>query len=136
VGLKQSGSFADIESLGARMRAGLQEAGSLIGNELVKRARDEILKPKTGRQYAGLPNVSSAPGEYSANQTGDLLNSIAWRMSGSNYLSFYATSDHAGFQEYGTSKMDSRANLKRAIDESDGLIKSILEQVVFRAIGR
>ena len=122
--------------LGHRIRSGINEAAHMIGNELVRRARAEILTgTKTGRSYPGLPNQSSAPGEYSANQTGDLLNSIEWRMSGSDYLSFYATSPHAGFQEYGTVKMDPRPNLKMAIDESDGLIRELLEQIVFRAMG-
>ena len=109
----------------------------MIGNALVKRARDGITSgKKSGRVYPNLPNQSSAPGEYSANQTGDLLNSIAWRKSGSHYLSFYATSDHAGYQEHGTMKMAPRPNLRMAIDESDGLIRNILQQVIWRSIGR
>jgi len=109
----------------------------MIGRELVREARAGILTgPKTGRHYPNLPNQSSAPGEFSANQTGNLLNSINWRMSGADYLAFYATSDHAGFQEHGTSKMGARPNLKMAIDNADGLIKNILDQVVLRAIGR
>jgi hypothetical protein len=55
-------------------------------------------------------------------------------MSGHDYLSFYATADHAGYQERGTSKMGARPNLRMAIDESDGLIRSILEQIVWRAM--
>lgn len=118
------------------MRAGLNEAATMIGNELVRRARTGILTgPKTGRFYSGNPNQSSAPGEFSANQTGNLLNSINWRMSGSDYLAFYSDSDHAGFQEYGTSKMAPRPNLKMAIDESDGFIRSVLDQMIMRTIG-
>ncbi len=113
MGMKQSGDFSGIEQLGARMRAGMTEAGHMVGDALVKRVRDGIVSgAKSGKHYASMPNQSSAPGEYSANQTGDLLNSIGYRMSGHNYLTFYATSDHAGFQEYGTSKMGARPNLK------------------------
>ena len=135
MGFSQKGDLRDLELLGARMRAAKREAGSMIGAALVKRAKEGMLTgPKSGKHYPRLPNQSSAPGEFSANQTGRLLNSIAWRMSGSDYLSFYATADHAGFQEHGTSKMAPRPNLKRAIDESDGLIRNILEQIIWRAI--
>ena len=123
--------------LGPLMRVGLDEAATLIGNELVRQARVGILTgPKTGRFYPGNPNQSSAPGEFSANQTGNLLGSIKWRMSGADYIAFYSDSDHGGFQEFGTRKMGARPNLKMAIENADGLIKNILDQVVLRAIGR
>ena len=107
----------------------------MVGSAVVKAAKDGMLSgPKSGKHYARLPNQSSAPGEYSANQSGRLLNSMAFRMSGHNYLTIYATADHAGYQERGTSKMGARPNLKMAIEESDGLIRNILEQLVWRAI--
>jgi hypothetical protein len=122
---------------GPRLRVGLHEAATMIGNELVRAARAGILTgKKTGRFYSGNPNQSSAPGEFSANQTGNLLNSIQWRMSGASYLAFYSDSPHAGFQEYGTTKMAARPNLKMAIDESDGMIRNLLDQVLLRAMGR
>ena len=135
MGFSQKGDLRDIEMLGPRMRAALQEAGHMVGNALVKKVRAEILTgQKSGKHYARLPNQSSAPGEYSANQTGRLLNSISYRMSGRDYISFYATAPHAGFQEHGTSKMGSRPNLKMAIEESDTLIRNILEQIIWRAM--
>jgi hypothetical protein len=135
MGFSQKGSLDGLQSLGARMRSAKREAGHMIGSALVKRAREGIVNPpKSGKHYARLPNQSSAPGEFSANQTGRLLNSIAWRMSGADYLSFYATADHAGYQEFGTSKMGTRPNLKMAIDSSDGLIRNLLEQLVWKAI--
>ena len=135
MGFSQKGSLDEAAMLGPRMRAALQEAGHMVGNALAKKVKAEILTgKKSGKHYARLPNQSSAPGEFSANQTGTLLNSIAYRMSGHSYLSFYATADHAGFQEYGTSKMGARPNLKMAIEESDGLIRNIIEQLIWRAI--
>ena len=106
-----------------RVQIAVSEAGHMAGQEVVKRVRDGMLTgPKSGRHYPGLPNQSSAPGEYSAVQTGDLLNSVNYRMSG-GYLAIYATSGHAGYQEYGTSKMGARPNLKKGIEESDSLIR-------------
>lgn len=122
--------------LGPRMRAGLTEAGELVGHELVRKVQDGMLNgPKSGRIYPGLPNQSSAPGEYSANQSGDLLGSFNYRMGG-DYVSFYSDGcDHAGYQEFGTSKMAPRPNMEMAITESDEYIRQIIEQIVWRSIG-
>ena len=130
----QSGSLANLENLGPRMLAALDDAAHMIGEELVRRAHDGILNgAKTGRHYVGQPNQSSAPGEYSANQTGDLLNSINYEVHG-DYITFFARSGHAGYQEFGTIKMGARPNLEMAIEESDGFIRAILEQIVMTAL--
>jgi len=120
--------------LEGRIQIAISESGHMSGQEVVKRVRDGMLTgSKSGRHYPNLPNQSSAPGEYSAVQSGDLLNSVNYRMSG-GYLAIYATSGHAGYQEHGTSKMGARPNLKKGIEESDGLIRSIIDQCVMRAI--
>jgi len=126
--------------LGPKARIGLRQAGSQVGQALVKRVGDGMRSgPKSGRTYRhpnGGTYQASAPLEYSAVVTGDLIGSINYRMSGAGYLSFYATAAHAGFQEYGTSKMGPRENLARAIDESDGIIRDILDQIIWRALNR
>lgn len=122
--------------LAARISAGLDEAAHLVGSTLVKHVKDQILSgEKSGRHYPGLPNQSSAPGEYSANQSGDLLNSIDYRVEDVGLVDFFATSGHAGYQEYGTSKMGARPNLWMAIEECDSEIKQILTDVVSTALG-
>lgn len=70
-----------------------------------------------------------------ANQTGDLLNSIDFRVESDDVIAFFATSDHAGYLEYGTSKMAARPNLELAIEMSDETIRSILDQVIWTALG-
>lgn len=135
----QSGSLP--KDLAERLMIGLDDAAQVIGQELVKHVRDKILGgPKSGRHYSGLPNQSSAPGEYSANQSGDLLNSIDFSvigggLGGGYVIDFFATSDHAGYQEYGTSKMGARPNLKMTLDEVDPFIQQCLEEVMARALG-
>lgn len=138
MGVTQTGSLPT--NLEPRIRIAISEAGHMAGQAIVKRVRDGMLTgAKSGRHYPGLPNQSSAPGEYSAVQSGDLLNSVNYRMSG-DYLAIYATSGHAGYQEYGTKnkdgtiKMDARPNLKKGIEESDPLIRSIIDQAVMRAL--
>jgi hypothetical protein len=121
--------------LAARMLAGMDEAAHLLGEQLVRQAQVGILTgPKSGRHYPALRNQSSAPGEYSANQSGDLLRSIDFSVSGET-ISFHATSDHAGFQEFGTSRMAPRPNLEMSIEDSDGIIREIIEQAMWRAFG-
>lgn len=133
--MKQEGTWP--RDMGPAFRLGLTQAGNMVGQELVKRVKTGMLTgPKSGRIYArrGGTYQASAPGEYSAVVSGDLIGSINYRMQGIEYLAFYATSDHAGYQEDGTSKMAARENLKRAIRESDPVITGILDQVVWRAI--
>lgn len=132
----QSGSWP--EDLGPRMRAALSQAGELVGKALVKRVSDGMRSGgKSGRVYRhpkGGTYQASAPGQYSAIVSGALIGSINYQVSGGRFLRFYATAPHAGYQEYGTSKMAARENLKRAIAESDAVIQSILEQIIWRAI--
>ena len=97
MGFKASGEQNLPFDLGARMRAALVEAGNMAGQAIVKRAKDGMLVgAKSAHHYSGQPNQSSSPGEYSANQTGRLLDSIQYRMSGHAYLSIFATAEHAG----------------------------------------
>lgn len=125
--------------LGPRMRAAMAQAGNLVGKELVKRTTDGMKSgAKSGRVYArkgGGTYQASAPGEYSAVVTGRLLRSVNYQVSGAQYIRFYATAGHAGYQEYGTSKMAARENLKRAIQESDAIIQRLIEQLIWRALG-
>lgn len=125
--------------LGPRMRAAMHAGGHKVGKELQMRAKQGILNgSKSGRVYRhpnGGTYTASKFGEYSANVTGRLLNSINYNVSGAQYIRFYATAPHAGYQEYGTRKMDPRENLKRAIRESDAIILRLLEDIIWRAIG-
>lgn len=117
-----------------KLRIALADALHLVGRALVKRVQDGMRSGgKSGRVYKG--HQASAPGEYSAIQSGDLIGSINYRVAGATFISFFATSGHAGYQEYGTRKMAARPNLKKAIDESDGEIRNIIDLCVRRAIG-
>lgn len=119
------------------MRVAMTEASHQVGKELLRRVQTGMLNgPKSGRVY-NHPNggtyTASAPEEYSAVVTGDLYRSVNYAAHG-NGVEFYATSDHAAFQEYGTVKMEPRENLYRAIVESDGEIHAIIDQIVGRAL--
>lgn len=150
---QSGGDLGRLEGLAAAMRAGLDEAGHMVGQQLVRQAREGILNgAKSGRVYDTLfftigtgpgrrvisygsrgAHQASAPGEYSANDTGNLVGSIDYTMSGDT-LSFHSTSPHAGFQEEGTDRMAARPNLLKAIEDSDGIIRNLLEQIIWRAL--
>jgi len=49
-------------------QAGAQEAAAFL--------REKLNQPGSGNKWPGLPNTSSAPGEYPAKQSGKLLDSI------------------------------------------------------------
>jgi hypothetical protein len=121
------------------MRIGLDQALHVVGRTLVKHVGDGMKNgPKSGRTYSHPKRgtyQASAPGEYSAVVTGDLLGSINYSVQGMHGITFYATSGHAGYQEDGTSKMEPRENLWRAIQEQDGFIASVIEVTIARSIG-
>ncbi|MGL5005371.1 MAG: hypothetical protein ACRDAM_20800 [Casimicrobium sp.] len=50
----------------------LERGATLAGLMII----DRLSQPGSGEKYAGLPNRSSAPGEYPARQSGELVNSI------------------------------------------------------------
>lgn len=141
MGFQVKGAANWPTDLGPRMLVGLTDAQHVAGQSLVKHVQDGMRTgKKSGRVYrhpsGGTYQASGPVGEYSAVVTGRLLRSVGYRASGQFYIVFYATADHAGFQERGTWKMAARENLKRAIDESEGNIRNILDQCLRRAIGR
>jgi HK97 gp10 family phage protein len=94
---------------------------------------------RTGRNSGVFPvgtrpaHRASAPGEYSANDTGALAASVV----GTNTLfrmTVSANAPHAGFQEWGTSRMAPRPNLGNAVRDSEPRVFSILGDYVWRAI--
>lgn len=140
MGMQVKGAANWPTHLDAQMRIGLSEAQHLGGRALVKHVQDGMRTgPKSGRVYrhpkGGTYQASAAPGEYSAVVTAKLLRSIDYQASGLSFIRFFATADHAGYQERGTAHMAARENLLRAIQESEGNIRNILEQCIGRAIG-
>lgn len=134
MGFQVSGDQNFGVELVARLRVGMADALHMTGRVLVKHVQDGMRTgAKSGRVYGS--HQASAPGEYSAVRTGNLIGSINYRVSGATFVAFYATSDHAGYQEWGTRKMAARENLGRAIRESDGEIRNIIDLCVRKALG-
>jgi hypothetical protein len=88
--------------------------------EIAESAKDQIQRgtPRTGRVYrkaSGRLHRASAPGEYPASDTGQLVNSIhAVKVSGLA-VRVGSVANHGKFLELGTSRMAARPWLSREV---------------------
>ncbi len=143
-----------LMALEANLTAALNEAAHWVGQTVQKTARDGIVRGgHSGRLYTTnfrtrgsgpgrqvfpvgerAPHQASAPGEYSANDTGALAGSINYRVQGAGYVLIYSSAHHAGYQEFGTDRMAPRPNIAKAINESSDLIVSYIGDIVWRAL--
>lgn len=139
-----------LQRLVQEFRRGVLGGGNAAVAIVVRRAQEGIRSgPHSGRVYTTYfrtgrnggvfpvgtrpAHQASAPGEYSANDTGDLANSI----SGTNSLfqmRIFATSPHAAFQEDGTSRMQPRPNIKNAVRDTLPEVRQVLTNYVWRRI--
>ncbi len=62
-----------------RRLGGVAVAGAYAAADVLQ---EKLSGPGSGRQYPGQPNRSSSPGEYPAEQTGQLVDSISARRAG------------------------------------------------------
>jgi hypothetical protein len=131
----RGGSELDkLEQLGPRLKLGIRDAAHMAGNILVRQAHKGILSgTKSGRLYGA--HQASAPGEYSAKRKGEHLRSINYRVSGADYLSFFATAKQSGFLEDGTRRMQPRGDLGNAIRDSSAIVQHTLVYVSWRKVG-
>jgi len=125
-----------VQQAGELLGLGISDAAHMAGRILVRQAQNGILaKDKSGRIYLhpdGGTYRASAPGQYSANVTGELLNSINYSVAGATSLTFYADAKHAGYQEDGTTRMQARGNLGNAIRDTTGQVHQVLAYVSWR----
>lgn len=118
-----------------RLKEGAQAALEMAGQVLVRQSLLGSANGKSGKQYRNLPNRSSAPGEYPANQSGAHLNSVdytvePWRMTHG------AGAGHSGFLEDGTSKMAPRPTLGNAFRDSQGRLYDIFAMEPFKRLSQ
>lgn len=140
-----------LRNLAQNFRRGVLGGGHAAVAIVVRTAQQGILNGnKSGRVYTTFfrtnratggifpvgnrsPHKASAPGEYSANDTGQLVSSIG----GTNSLlqmRVWARAPHAGFQEFGTRKMGARPNIANAVRDSEPQVTAILGTWVWRAV--
>lgn len=130
----EAAANSSLVNLVANFRRGVLGGGHAAIALVVRRAQIGMVNgPHSGIKYARLPNQSSAPGEYAANQSGRMLGSIG----GSNSLMsmrIWATAPHAGYLEYGTSRMAARPVIENAVRDTESEVTQVLGQFVWRAI--
>lgn len=115
---------------GPRFNMGLREAAHRAGQMLVRHTK------------AGMAaqNVPSAPGEYSAVRTGQLIGSLDYEVSGARFLRFGSHGafnngfDYAVAQHEGTVKMAPRPYLTLAVNETESAVRNTLGGVTWRKI--
>lgn len=104
-------------------KAGAEEAAGFL--------REKLDQPGTGNKWPGLPNTSSAPGEYPAFQRGKLLDSIDAQPSGQFWAfgSFNAPPEAFGL-EYPAPGRVARPWLSKALSDFE------LRERVFEAMAK
>lgn len=125
-----------VRHLGDDMGRAMRHTWFAIGDDFIKRAQKEIKrKPKSGRVYMirisskkqrkyGLStrtrHVASAPGETHANRSGDLMDSLGYKVRGSDSVELgYGVGeprvDYDVFVEDGTKRMKPRPSVELAL---------------------
>lgn len=125
--------FLRIENTPQRIDTAGRRGLALAGKIVVKTAKDGIKNPpKTGRYYIknGRRHRASREGEYPANQTGELRNSIGYTIEGTRKVSVGARAKYAGFLEDGTKGMGQRPFLKNSVKQNEKEIYATIEKEV------
>lgn len=124
-----------------RFRLGLRDAANMVGQMLVRRTQQGMRDgPQSGRTYPNLKRQSSAPGEYPAIQSGQLVGSLGYEVHGANRMEFGSRGafnrgfDYAVGQHEGTSKMGPRPYLTLTVDKERGMIERTLGTVTWQKI--
>lgn len=143
-GLTKSGeekAISSLEGAASRVGLGLRDGGNMVGNMLVRETQRGMRDgPQSGRVYPRLKRQSSAPGEYPAIQSGQLVGSIGHEMHGDHQLIFGSRGafnggfDYAIGQHEGTSKMGPRPYLTLTVNKMQGQIQARLGQVVWQKL--
>lgn len=132
------GRVRGMDDMPKRYKIGIRAAAHMAGQVLLRQAQKGMINgAKSGRIYShpkGGTYQASAPGEYSAVVTGQLIKSLDYVVPNSNYLWFGAGAKHAVFQELGTSRMAARPNLGNAVRDTSQEVRTILGKITFRRV--
>ncbi len=130
-------ALGSLQGLPMRFRIGVAAAADMVGKVLVTTNRSGMEASGSGRMYPNQPRQSSAPGNYPAVQSGQLLGSVDYAVQGM-WLEFGSKGafnngfDYAIAQNQGTSKMAARPFLELTVNKTKAKIESILGEVVWR----
>ena len=121
----------DLQKHDRHLRSGIRKALHEIGQEVVKEDQRLITEgPKTGRIYRikGRDHQASAPGEAPANLSGKLRESADYKVHSEHKMEVGEYAGYAGYLETGTSKMEPRPHLIKAVDNNQREALRALEE--------
>ena len=135
--------FLQIQNAPGATERGIRNAFYLIGKDLRRTSRNFVIRgPKTGRLYR-LPgrqsrHRASAPGQPPANRTGTLQKSVDFLVKGSDQMLFGVDSDadYAKFLELGTTKMEKREFLIKAIEQREKITDNYFNGQINKNLSR
>lgn len=133
-------AMASLVGLAGRFKLGVADAANIVGQMLVTTTKQGMASAGGGRVYPNLKRQSSAPGGYPAIQSGQLVGTVNYKVSGSEKLEFGggpATNrgfDYAVGQHEGTSKMAPRPFLHLTVEAKRGEVEHVLGHVVWQKI--
>ncbi len=131
--------LGQITNMPANFRAGLMSASTQAGKLLVRTTQNGMAGGKSGRVYrhpTGGTYQASAPGEYPAVVSNQLINSIASEVSGARFLRFGTRGAFNKGFDYALHHHErtGRPYLTKAVNETQGQVHSLLGTVTFRKI--
>jgi HK97 gp10 family phage protein len=133
-------AFASLAALVQRFEHGATRGAHNAGAIVVRHTKSEIVHgSKSGRLYprkGGKAHQASAPGEWSANDTGELMKSIDHTVHGPTRLTVHSDAPHAKYQEFGTAKMAARPNIRMSAEATFSLVESELGRTIHRELLR
>lgn len=151
--VRGASALTGLASLSYNFRRGVLGGGSRAVQIITDRAREGMTSgPHSGTHWqtsfrtrgfgagrqvfpvpGGLPNRSSAPGEYAATQSGAMLGGIGGRNS-LTQMQVWIRAPHAGYVEYGTDRMGARPTMSNAIRDTHGQVEAVLGQTVWQYV--
>lgn len=106
----------DLALLSEKMQVGGRRGLAKASRGVVKIAKEGIKNPpKTGIHHKGLPNRSSAVGEYPARQSGNLESKMGYITQGNSRAFVGNRASYAGYLENGTKRIGRRPFLSMAM---------------------
>lgn len=110
-------------------KKGILKGSKNAGNSVVRRA-DRLLTTgvRSGRKHPGLPNTSSAPGEFPRSQSGRLAQSLYSKAGSRFQFRIGATAPWATFLAKGTGNPDGSERMSPRKSKAEPWLEFVIEQ--------
>lgn len=134
-------ALASLARAAGAFKNGLHDAAELAGQLLARDVTRGMQEgPQSGTTHPGAKRQSSAPGEYPAIQSGQLVGSIEYEVQGSHALTFGSRGalnrgyDYAVGLHEGNARFASRPYLTLTVNRTQAEVTRILGETVYRKV--